>query len=192
MSSARVFTVLLLVLASLGFAEIAQAADTRYVTYMIREDPGDPESDVIFYVTFQITAYDQDHDTIRWEVESVYVTKVNVAPEANTHWTHDWPLLKSADGLWAVTHADPEDPQASDFDHMPGIEEGLAWADGSEDKDLIYSFRGDTPFEQPVPFEERCTLATYELFVEGEEEPEEEAEAEPVEADLVQEMPVYE
>ncbi len=129
-------------LALLGLTSGTARADLpadRISEYSIRETPADPESDVIFVVTLELTAVDQDGDEIAWEIGKMTLTKP--APGGDTIWVEDAPAPDTPDGYWWIEHADPADPQDIEFDWPPSLLGTVTAADPADD-DLEYDFGG--------------------------------------------------
>lgn len=100
----------------------------KIITYKARETPKDPESEVLLKHRVFISAQSQDGDDITWNI-----TKLKFNKASGGSWTEDNPGLSA----WVVTHADPANPAASDFNSPPNMS-GTAANDGSGD-DLDYT-----------------------------------------------------
>ncbi len=150
------------------------------VEYKIRETPTNPNSDVVFTVVLVLTAEDESGESVGWQIKKIRLTDVDAAPFGPWIWDEVSPTVDTPDGLWWVTHADHTDPQFEEFDETPLLE-GTATAQGQHD-DLDYSFQGDT-WGGTSMYGGSVLALTYEFTIEGEEDPEEEGDDEPVEVD---------
>ncbi|MHC4062947.1 MAG: hypothetical protein ACYSUI_00380 [Planctomycetota bacterium] len=174
---------ILLALTTVGATcSIAQALpNDRTIRYTIYEDRYDSESDVAFTVDLSVSAESKDGNDIGWEVTQIRLEEFREV-DGNRVWTEDWPTLYTADGLWWVGHADPDDPQISEFD-MPPLLDATAEAQDPSYANLDYYLEGvhnnalsATPFTNTVGLDFEFTLV-------GEEDPIEEGDDEPVEPD---------
>lgn len=157
------------------------------IEYNIRDIPTDPESDVVFTVTIELTAVDVVDNSVAWKVTSAKLYEAPSVVKQSAGWTDGTPSVEVLNGLWWVDHADPLDPQLDEFAIPPHIH-GTADSNDPSHKDLDYTFEGATYTPPPggPPFNPTGAL-TYNFTLVNEEEPIEEAEDEPVEiSELVQ------
>lgn len=151
------------------------------VTYSIHDDPQDPESDVVFRITLGLDRFDYNATSIGWEISEAQFETVG---GTEMIWTAAYPYVDSLDGLWWTDHADVDNPVLAEF-LVPPTLEGTAEAKNSEDPDLDYLFAGNvyTPPAPPgqPPFGSATGSSTFSFLIDGDEEPMEEGEAEPVE-----------
>lgn len=101
----------------------------QIVTYTVRETPSNPNSDVLIEHELFLMAFSQHGDDISWKFAKLEF----VQPGVGT-WRDASPGLPN----WVVTHADPNNPVASDFTSPPAMS-GTAVAFGSPNDDLEYS-----------------------------------------------------
>ena len=121
--------------------------DTQTVSFWIHDDPSDPESEVTFKIKLSLTEDDSDGNSIGWDVTSIEFRQIHdTGPD--TVWVESSPSVPSGDGLWWVTHADPDDPQRDEFVMPPNLS-GTAAAQDPNDDDLDYDFEGVTYIPPP-------------------------------------------
>ena len=150
----------------------AELPDDRIAEYYIRETPTDPDSDVLYIVTLELTAVDQDGDEIAWEITEVTLTKPGEGGGEDTVWVDDAPDLDTPDGYWWVEHADPEHPQDAEFDWPPLLQGTGTVVDPGGD-DMEYDFTGDYCDSQCQQlFNGEVGALKYTLKLVNEEEPE--------------------
>ncbi len=159
----------------------AELPDDRIAEYYIRETPTNPESDVLYTVTLELTAVDQDGDEIAWEITEVTLTEAAQGNQGDTVWVDDAPDPDTPDGYWWVEHADPEDPQDAEFD-LPPLLQGTADAEDPNDDDMDYDLEGaycDSQCQQL--FNGKVGALGYSFKLVNEKDPEVEGDDEPVE-----------
>ena len=169
---------------ALGLVQDAGAtlpADQKIV-YRIHETPTDPSSGVVFTVTLKLVAEDIDGDDVAWRVSKATFKQKQPARE----WAEAYPSVDTPDGLWWVTHADPQSPAITEFS-LPPFMDGTATAQDSGYDDLDFEFEGTVYVAPPPPdnppYGENTTASTYWFQLVGSSVAEEEGEDEPVEAD---------
>jgi len=128
--------------ALLALALISSSAfgipDNWVVAYEIHATPADPESPIVFAVELTIVAEDSTASSVGWRISSASFVQLG-SPEQR--WLVTSPYVDTADGLWWVNHADPENSERVEFDDPPLLE-GLAFADVNTTVDLEYAFDG--------------------------------------------------
>ena len=155
----------------------AQPPPDQSIEFRIHEIAGDPQSAVIFVVRMSMFAADADGDYLGWEVTSLEFRKVD--GEDDVVWRKDAPVIATTDGLWWVAHADPANPQVSEF-RLPPWLYGTAAPDDPENDDLIYDFEGT---EIAPPGGNSSTSAmSFQFTLSGASEPVVEGEEVPVES----------
>lgn len=151
------------------------------VEYYIHETPADPTSPVVFAVRLELTSLESDGNWVGWEVTSVEFRRPGDPGQLDIVWTKDLPELETVDGLWWVEHVDPVVPTPSEFS-MPPRMLGMAIAQGPRAEELEYDFEGG---QYPVPPEGSPygdpVALTYSFTENGDPQPTEEGEDEPVE-----------
>ena len=141
----------------------------KIVTYKARETPSDENSNVLVEHLVFISAQSQNGDDITWQID-----KLKFRESGSGRWTDDDPGLSD----WVVTHADPDNPVASDFTSPPNMS-GTA-VPGSGD-DLTYSLTlGSCSVSEGQMYGGDVACSAYS-YVAGSETFAEEAEDEPVE-----------
>ena len=145
----------------------------KIVTYKARETPSDANSDVLLNHKLHIAEQSRSGNDITWKINTL---KFN-AP-AGGNWTDDSPSPSS----WVVTHADPDNPVASDFTSPPNMS-GTADADSAGGEDLTYSFTlGSCTVSEGQMYGGDVTCAAYRYATTSETITEED-EDEPTEID---------
>ena len=172
-----------------GVASTA-SADTRYVDYLIREDPSDSESGVIYIISLGIEEAETDGDWIGWQINEVAIVRLDSLGEVDAYWIEYAPYVPTSDGMWWVEHEDTENPKAKEFDDTPLLV-GLALANDPNDDDMRYDFIGATYTGQGPQYGGSVSGMAYVLAPEGQEEPELEGDDEPGEIDALKLAPVY-
>jgi len=123
-----------------------------------------------------MSAADADGDYLGWEVTSLEFR--NVDTEVDVVWRKYAPVLATTDGLWWVEHADPANPQVSDFKLPPWLF-GTAVPDDPEEDDLIYDFVGTETV--PTDGNSSSSAMSFQFTRSGASEPVAEGEDVPVE-----------
>lgn len=154
---------------------------TQDVVYRIHADPDDANSAVTFAVWLKLEQADVDGDSAGWDITSIRFRLVGEGGQPDTLWTVSEPNVPTSDGLWWVTHADPEDPQLCEFATPPHLT-GTAPANESSDPDLNYDFEAGNYTTPPGgdPWDVTTGLS-YSFTQVGDEDPVEAGEDEPVE-----------
>jgi hypothetical protein len=150
------------------------------IQYNIRETPGDPSSAVIWTIDLALQEEQVDGNNIGWLIDSVTISQLDAAGQPESVWTDAAPTVNSVGGLWWVEHADPLDPQRSEFAEPPPLE-GTATEQEPANAGLDYYLEGvpyDPPPEGP-PFTDTAAL-DYTLMLVGSSDPEAEGDDEPV------------
>ncbi len=146
----------------------------QIVTYSFRETPSDPQSDVLITMELYVSARSQSGDDITWKITELHF----VETASGDSWTKSAPNLSD----WVVTHADPNNPAASDFTDPPAMT-GTAAADQVINDDLDYDLTlGTCDTTCQSMYGGRVIAAEYS-FVAGTTVIAEEEEEEPVEVD---------
>lgn len=122
-------------------AAVNASITEQVVTYNILEDSSDPQSDVIFSVTFEMTQAGQMNDSIGWQVLSAYFEQP-LASGGSRVWKTDSVKVDTSDGLWWVEHENTDDPIPSEFDVPPAVLGTAAPYNGQFASSLIYDFAG--------------------------------------------------
>jgi len=122
------------------------------IRYDLREDPGDLSSAVIWTIELGIQAEQADGSYVGWLIHSVTISGIDQDGQPTNVWIDASPGLSPSGGLWWVEHADPDNPQRSEF-AMPPHLQGTASAEDPIDEDLDYDFEGKT-YTPPAPPEE--------------------------------------
>ncbi len=143
----------------------------KIVTYKARETPSNESSDVLIEHRLHIAAQSQDGDDITWAIN-----KLTFRESGGGKWTNDSPGLSD----WVVTHADSDNPVASDFTSPPNMS-GTADNDVVSGDDLTYGFTpGSCTFTEKTMYSGDVTCAEYRyatasetIAEEDEDEPEE-------------------
>lgn len=142
------------------------------IRYNIRETPGDPSSAVIWTIDLALQEEQVDGNDVGWLIDSVTISQLNTTGQAENAWTEATPTVNSPDGLWWLAHADPQNPQRSEF-AQPPLLESTATAQDPANADLDYYLEG-LPYEPPPegpPFEHTAAL-DYTFTLVGSSEPE--------------------
>ena len=166
---------------------VADLPADQILTYSIRENPDDEQSDVIWTVEFRLEPVNAIGNSVAWETTQVVIEEIGSNGTTLNEWTDTAPAFGTAGRLWWIEHADPEDPKLTEFDMLPSID-GTTDADDPNNTDLDYEFEGgacDTSCQQM--YGGTGVALTYTLTMEGENQPEEDEEDEPAESDLIEE-----
>ena len=145
------------------------------VTFKLRETPSNEGSDVLIDHRLHISEQSRNGNDITWAINKLTFRKTG-----GDKWTKDSPGLND----WVVTHADPDNPVASDFTSPPNMN-GTADNDVVSGDDLTYSFTlGSCTLQEKTMYGGDVTCAEYS-YVAGSETIAEEDEDEPAETDFV-------
>ena len=157
---------------------VRTAAAEEVITYKIREDPQDSSSMVVFEVSLELRALEQDGNSIGWNINAAEFTQM-VDGKPGSVWTKAAPL---GNNKWWVEHADPSNPVPEEFDEVPFMQ-GAAVAGDPNDPDLDYDLEGFVYTGYPPPYSGKVSSWTYAFTRANETKPAEEGEDEPVEID---------
>lgn len=158
----------------------------RTIQYKIRDTPSDADSTPVFIVELDLSASDMDGDSVGWKINEMRFLDKNPTRTPLKSWVKSSPTVSTQDGLWWIDHADPDDPQVSEFDVTPLLED-TATAQGSYN-DLDFSFQGAGYSGSPV-YGGNVAGLTHEFTIVGAATPEEEGDDEPAELDEVADPP---
>ena len=128
-----------LVLATTGAAHaLPGSMSITYTTFVNNQSN---HRSPFFVYTFDVTPVQQDGDAIAWQITNMNILSV----PSELSWS-SVPTVDTGDGLWWVTHADPNSPQAAEFvlPHIygTGVEDNEAASDVNYD--LTGSLSGGT------------------------------------------------
>ncbi|MBN2448290.1 MAG: hypothetical protein JXO22_16305 [Phycisphaerae bacterium] len=159
----------------------ADLPDDQYIQYLMHATPADPNSPVVFGVALTLQASDADGDAVGWDVTAVDFTEYDPNGLPDRTWVENNPHVPTADGLWWIEHADGENPEPAEFAEPPLLE-GQAAANNFGAEDLDYMLEGlqYSPPPGGAPYTNTAAL-NHEFTLDGESEPIESGEAEPVE-----------
>ena len=118
----------------------------RVVHIAIHQNPENPNSRVQYYLSYSITAEEQDGDWIGWEIETFTITEKALLG-SDTVWDVDDPDVGTTDGLWWVEHDDPDNPVRADFVEPAPVAD-TAVANDPADPDLDFDVVG-VPYTAP-------------------------------------------
>ncbi len=162
-------------------AELRATPADRTVAYRIYADPANPQGGLLFTVALRLSASTTSGSAVAWEVEEADIVQYASGGNPSRKWSEPSPTVSTADGLWWVTHADPENPLLSEFTMPPSIS-GVAGAEDPQEPDLEYSIVGRVYVPPPTGAHFLITAALDYVFTEvGSAEPEEEDDDEPAE-----------
>jgi hypothetical protein len=113
------------------------------VEYLIREDPEDPDSDVIYEIRFELAAADRSDDTVAWKITELKITEVGTQGTGDRVWVEEDPDLSAYNDVWWVEHSDPMEPDEVEFGDPPYFG-GTAKAQDESDPDMEYELEGAT------------------------------------------------
>lgn len=155
---------------------LAQLPPQQTIQLRLRQSPFDPNSNVEFYVVATLEAVDCDSDQVGWSVASMEFFQDD--GNGIKSWVEIQPVLDTIDGLWWVTHGDPQAPVLEEFLTTPLLQ-GVATADDPVDEDLAYEILAEeaTP---STPYQTTATV-TYALAAADTSEPVKDGTDEPVE-----------
>ena len=144
------------------------------VTYKLRETPSNESSSVLIDHRLHITEQSRSGDDITWSID-----KLTFRQTGGAKWHKDDPGLSD----WVVTHADPNNPVASEFTSPPNMS-GTADNDTVTGDDLLYTFTlGSCTLQEKSMYGGDVTCAEYS-YVAGSETIAEEDEDEPAETEF--------
>jgi len=130
----------------------------RNVYFLVRQNPDNPSSPIQYYFTLELTADSQDGNEVGWAVVAFSITE-KATLGSDTVWSLVDPFVDTADGLWWVTHADPDNPVRSEFT-LPVRVADTAVAEDPSDDDLDFDMAGVdyTPPPEGAPYEVTAAL----------------------------------
>jgi hypothetical protein len=134
-----------LVAAAIAVGSTSTALASQSISYKIHETPEDPNSAVVFVVTLTVDEADRDGDKVGWEVLEAYIEQAGTPASA---WVKNAPLVWTTDGLWWITHADPDNPVVEEFASPPAIT-GTAEVHSQGTESLVFQLEG-TVYDQQL------------------------------------------
>jgi hypothetical protein len=174
-----------LVGAVLLFATAAAEADppaTWSVTYGLHATPTDPNSPIVYTFEIELSRTATQGNRIGWSVVTITIRQYTESGQLVQTWTDTDPLPN--DELWWTTHADPDDPEMSEF-VLPPYMTGTASSADPAVCVMEYELEGvpyTPPPDLPAPYAITAAL-DYTLRLAGETAPVRTGEEEPVETD---------
>ena len=179
MTSKSPFLFVTLLIASLigGTAAFADPPPTT-VQIDYRLDPNDSQSAVLFSVSLHLSPASINGNEVGWEITASEFYQ----PGTDREWTTaSLSVIGARTGLWWITHADPNSPVASEFTSIPHLS-GMADCTEPQEPDLFFEMaQGTTDLEpEEYPFGSKTGFSDHSFLVDGETEPDEEGEDEPV------------
>jgi hypothetical protein len=157
----RNLTVAALVQAAVG-AALALPQEIA-IEYHIKSNPLNPLSTTVVSVRLHLRAMQQVDNQIGWRIEKLWVRRPNVGSPDEV-WCETLPAVQSADGLWWITHADPEEPVTAEFTAPPRLSgQAARVGDGA---DLIYTIESlpNPPGPRPDLVEPYEALSWFPFF----------------------------
>lgn len=138
----------------------------RHVYFAVHQNPDNPTSPIQYYFTLDISAVSQDGNDIGWAVTSFSITEL-VTLGNDIVWSLDDPFVDTTDGLWWVTHADPDNPVRFEFT-LPAHMADTALAEDPSNADLDFDMQGESytappggaPYEVTAALDFSLTLST--------------------------------
>jgi hypothetical protein len=127
-----------LVAAAIAVGSTSTALASQSISYKIHETPEDPNSAVVFVVTLTVDEAVRDGDKVGWEVLEAHIEQPGTPADV---WVKSAPLVWTTDGLWWITHADPDHPLLDEFASPPAIT-GTAQAQGQGTENLNFELEG--------------------------------------------------
>ena len=174
------FSHALVLVATTCYPAVAEALPPdRVVHFAIHENPSNPASRIQYVLSLSISAQDQSGDFIGWAVDNYKITEKAILG-SDTVWDVDSPAIDTADGLWWVPHADPDNPVRTDFVE-PAPVAGTALANDPTDPDLHFDVVG-VPYTPPPggpPYTVTAAL-DFTFTLDGHTDPNDSGDDEPV------------
>jgi len=148
--------------------------------YALHAEPSDPESPVLFTVSYFLTLAEQGEGSAGWRVDKVRFKQYDAEGELIGVWKIENPILNTPDGLWWTQHARAVAPELAEFTLPPRIS-GTALSEFGSPHDLDFEFEGldRDPSAQSETPPDSGTLSWY-LAYSGASSPESEGDDEPV------------
>ena len=144
------------------------------VTFKLRETPSNESSSVLIDHRLHITEQSRSGNDITWAINMLTFRQTG-----GDKWTNDSPGLDD----WVVTHADPDNPVASEFTSPPNMS-GTADNDVQSGDDLTYSFTlGSCTLSEKAMYSGNVTCPAYSYAAGGEKIAEEDDD-EPAETEF--------
>lgn len=164
-------------------ASLVQAQIEFNVTYQKRQDPLDPNSPIQLRFKVALESNTVDGNARAWTATSVYIERLDSDGQVSESWIDADPQIDTVSGAWTVSHADPSDPQATEFSESPPIV-GFATAVTGNVGTIAYAFQASelesSPAPEPPPGGGVAAM-TFELQAVGQSGSLEDGEDEPVE-----------
>lgn len=119
------------------------------VQFTLHETPSDPNSPVTFVIELDLASDEVNGSAVGWAVTRVQIQREDEQTSTVYTWSDETPVVGTQDGLWWLTHADPNDPRIEEFTQPPALA-GTGVETYQEQPDLDYDLEGHT-YTPPEP-----------------------------------------
>lgn len=133
-----------LILATQSLAQSLPPDQT--VSYQLHADPEDPNSPVTVTTTVTLVASQESGSAVGWSISAIDIHALDGASQS-THWAGNLVQIQAPDGLWWITHSDPNAPQLTDF-AVPPLLTGTVTNESNANLTMNFELEGNT--EVPV------------------------------------------
>ncbi len=171
--------------------QIAEAnlPDDQSVKYSIRVDPSDEQSDVLFTISLELTAIENQDELVKWEVTEASFVEIGSNGLPAGSWTKTSPTVYSSDGYWWVEHLDFDNPLEEEFAAPPSLD-GTAAPDGTDDDLEFFLEAGTLTRTEAEMYDGKVAGLTHDFTRANEVDPIVDGEDEPSEVDPFDPPPV--
>lgn len=157
-------------------ARAQSGSQTMSVRYRIFVNPEVPAEGEAWRLSLGLRAADSGSQGIGWEVERVSLRRPGQSTVCDDFWVDSSPIVDTTDGLWWIDHADPQQPELAEFLEPPHISGLAAIESGGATQELEYWFAASGLESQSAG----TAYLDYWWRLDGEDEPEDEGDEEPV------------
>lgn len=149
-------------LVACGFTCAVAIADplppSQMIRYSLHAQADDPHSPIAWTITMRLDPIERNGDVVQWHVAQADVYET----ATDTTWRAGDPDVDVPGGDWLVTHADAENPLASEFARPPEI-----WGTAVD----VAGLEGDLDFTLAGAGVPGATVLSYSFAVHGEAQP---------------------
>lgn len=152
----------ILTVCSLDQAEVHALTPDVTVQFNLRATPGDPLCAVTHRVIMGVWEDSRSGDNVGWEVRILTIRELDENGDVAYRWSKAYPTVDTADGLWWIEHADPDNPAMEEF-VLPARIYGTALALDQGVSDLDFDFEGNIYAAPPggPPFDTTGSLDSF-------------------------------
>jgi hypothetical protein len=119
--------------------------------YSIRADHDDYSTPIKWEVGLTLVRKSTTGNNVKWQIKSVRIREFTATGSVQNNWLDSAPVVKTSDGYWTVTHANPSNPVRAEFATVPAFD-GTATVTTGNAADLDYTISSGVVGQYPSGF----------------------------------------